>query len=136
MKLGKPCRPVDMRDLEEFKRQLPPGRIVLRVEVFEPLPVDLGCLDFADQRQQFLGKPHRVRRARRRNHRRSAMKIDDGLGQAASPGGDQPGKFQRGGNRTDRRQEVETFREAGVKKAAVVIRLAERANGGEDGGAF
>ena len=123
-----PRGPIDMRDLEEFQCQLPPGGIVLCVQLIEIAPFDLGSLDFADQGDQLLGEPDGICRARRGNDRCAAVEIDDRFRKAVAPHGDQAGQFQCCGHGADRRQEVQHLRQAGLEESAIVIGFAQGAD--------
>ena len=133
VQLRQPCRPEVAGDLQEFRGELPPERMVGGIEVLQRRPVDLLGLHRVDDFGEVAGKPHGIRRACGRDERAVGMDGGDGRRQPVAPGKDEAGKFQKPRRAGKRFGHVEEGGGHLVEEAAVVVRLAESADGGQDG---
>ena len=128
-------RPEAGGDLEKLKSQLPPGPEVCGLELLQIAPITSFRLRRLDQFDECPGQPDGICRARRCHERRICMDRPHDLRQLVAPGKDEPRQFEEHHGAADRRRKVHQQGSIEVEKAAVVVRLSECADIGQNGSA-
>ena len=132
--LAERLRPARADDLQEIQRHLPPAGETARHQLGKPVPVGAFRLDLVHQRGEVARQPDRVGRRSRHDHLLLEQRRDM-RGQAALPGAHQRRRDAAGGRARRSAAQARCSCALRLERRFVLVELAERPDGRQDGGA-